>query len=118
MAISNYRKKFTGMKRTPDGLKKRTAQAVLNKRKIERYAEKKKVRPNETMQAWENRIRKFSLMSEAQIQRILHKKKYIIRTKVQSKECTSKRRKNYNKDINVYYKKPYIFLYQLFLFQI
>ena len=111
MAISNYRKKFSGMKRTPEGLKKRTAQAVLNKRKIERYAEKKKVRPNETMKAWENRIRKFSLMSETQIQRILHQKKYVIRTKVQSKEYNKKKRKNYNQDINVYFhEKDFDFL--------
>ncbi len=111
MPVSDYRKKFTGMKKTPDEIKQINYEAILTEKKIQRHKEMKKVRPNETMKAWENRVRKYNLMTEKQIQRILGQKKQVIKVRVISRETLKKTRNNYNNTITVsFHEKQFDFL--------
>lgn len=99
MPPSEYRKKFTGMKKTPDDVKRINHEAKLSEKRIKRRIEMKKVRPHETMKAWENRIRKYGLMTEKQIQRIISQKKYVIKVHRISREASLKRDKRFNEVI-------------------
>lgn len=111
MPPSEYRKKYTGMKKTPDEIKRINYEAKLSEARIKRHNEMKKVRPNETMKTWENRIRKYNLMTEKQIQRIINQKKFVIKTKRRTREAIKKNKKNYNEEIYVeFHEKQFDFL--------
>ena len=111
MPVSDYRKKFTGMKKTPDEIKRINYEAFLTEKRIQRHKEMKKVRPHETMKAWENRIRKYNLMTEKQIQRIINQKKFVIKTRKRSRETIAKNKKTFNEVIWVeFFEKQFDFL--------
>ena len=111
MAISDYRKKYTGMKRTPEELIKKRREEILSEYKKKKRIEMKKVRPHETMKAWENRMRKFNLMTEKQIQRILGQKKQVIKVCALSRKTLKKTKNNYNNTVIVtFHEKQFDFL--------
>jgi len=111
MKVSDYRKKYTGMKRVPEELLKKKREVTLSEYKKKKRIEMKKVRSHETMKAWESRMRRFNLMTEKQIQRILGQKKQIVKVRVLSRETLKKTRNNYNNTITVtFHEKEFDFL--------
>lgn len=113
MAISDYRKKYTGMAKTPEHVLKRVRdrKSIQTAKAKAKRLEQKKVRPHETMKEWESRMRRFNLMTETQIQRILGQKKQVVKVRVLSKESLKKTRYNYNNTITVtFHEKEFDFL--------
>lgn len=113
MAITDYRKKYTGMVRTPEHVLKRVRdrKSIQTAKAKAKRLEQKKVRPHETMKEWESRMRRFNLMTETQIQRILGQKKQVVKVRVYSKELLKKTRNNYNTTIGVgFHEKEFDFL--------
>jgi len=113
MAFSAYRKKYTGMKRTPEDVIKRVRdrKSIQTAKAKAKRLEQKKVRPHETMKEWESRMRRFNLMTETQIQRILGQKKQVAKVKVRSRELLKRTRNKCNTTVEVeFHEKQFDFL--------
>lgn len=82
-----YHKRFTGMKKAPPEIVRVAIDARITKQKAKKRLEDKKVRPHESIETWERRVRKYNLVSEAEIQRRIESKQ------TQYREVTRDRRK-------------------------
>ena len=106
-----YKKQFSGMKKAPESCLQVSRDATISKKKALTRIQMKKVRPHETLESWERRMRKYNLVSEEAIQRKLSVQKYKYQAQVKSKEVERKYRKRKNEIIYIsFYEKQHDFL--------
>lgn len=96
-----YKRRFSGMKKAPASCLQVTKDARISKKQAKQRIERKKVRPHESIEAWGNRMRKYNLVSEAEIQKKINSKKNIYKAEVRTKEDQRKYRKQKNRTIKV-----------------
>ena len=102
-----YKEKYSGIKKAPQVNIDYAKSLIVSKQKAKRRIEAKKVRPHESMNVWEGRMRKDSLMSEKQIERILEVRKYKIRIKNQKRDKDLRERDHANKTLTLFYNKKF-----------
>ena len=107
LSPSEYKAKYPGMKRVPIANIQRSNNIRISKQKAERIKKSKKVRPHETLDAWERRMRKNNLMPENSIQKILDLKKYKVRIVNQARVKDEKQRHHANKALTVFFDKKH-----------
>ena len=89
------------MKKAPESCLQIVKDARITKEKAMRRIQMKKVRPYESIEAWGRRVRKYNLVSEAEIQKKINSNKYVYKAQVRTKEDQRKYRKQKNRTIKV-----------------
>lgn len=96
-----YKERYSGMKKAPESCLQIVKDARITKEKAKRRIQMKKVRPYESIEAWGRRVRKYNLVSEAEIQKKINSNKYVYKAQVRTKEDQRKYRKQKNRTIKV-----------------
>lgn len=103
----DFKKRFPGMKRSPEHTLNNTRKKRLTKEKIAKRVRIRKVRKNESVSAWENRMRKNEYLKEAVIEKRLKGEKLVYKAQIECRDKQRRYRKQESRIVRVEFNEKY-----------